>query len=116
MANPLYLELKSGNLKKLKKSLKFKHALTMAEDIALEIKIMSVYLQIVERLKKERFAVSSLVEDEELLLKETDHNIRFLITYRIEQKKILESQVDLASYLLQVLNGTLNIWKAQKIK
>ena len=65
MANPLYLELKSGNLKKLKKSLKFKHTLTLAEDIAFEIKMMGVYLQIVERLKKERFEVSSLEQDEE---------------------------------------------------
>jgi len=96
MANPLYLELKSANLKKLKKSLKFKHTLTVAEDLPLEIKIMGVYLQIVEKLKKERFEVSPLVEDEELLSNEKDYNIRFLITYRIEQKKILQSQVDLA--------------------
>ena len=71
--------------------MKFKYSISTIQDLNFEIECLEIYCKIVQNLLDEKLKDSTLEQDEKLQEEETNVDKMFLIVYRIEQKRIIES-------------------------
>ena len=75
-----------------------KKPISLPSDIASEAKVMSTYSQILQIIKQKLTQETTLEQDLELLETQSPPwMMKMSVTYRVEMKKIVDCQLDLAS-------------------
>ena len=83
--------------------------LTKPKSIPYEIYVFQHYLRLMEFLLKVLERIATLEQDFETLKHgDIGYQKRFAIVYRVEKKKIIRSNIDLARYVLNILNAVTN--------
>lgn len=86
--------------------------LTQPKDIEFEKFCLRKYLELLKWLKGKHERLSTLETDLSMLDEKTEvdlqltDNQRFAVVYRSEKKKIIRSQIEIATYLLQVIEDS----------